>query len=704
MARTVKVELEAAVEDYVAGVEEAEKATGGLEDKVEGLGITATGTGKEVGELGDKAEELGVTAKESSEGVDDLGKKAEEAGVKARAAGREVDEMRDELKKLDRQIAETEASIVTLNRAFAQTGNKNFLKEVQDEKKALSDLSSTRKSIDNEIKKLNPEKSSQADDFTQSLTKSLEKGPLSPNLLIAIGAIGIAAAPAIGAAVSGAVVGTVGTGGILGGIYLASRDPRVQAAWSTVSQQLQGQLTNAAAPFVDVTLKGITQVGGAVKDIHWTQLFADAAKQAGPFLAGLSDGIRGFGNGLTEMIHNAGPSVKELGEGLGDFLTTVGEGLAEISGNSKADGDALHNLFTVIDAGTESVFGLLAGLTDVYEIGRKIGGPGLVDVFNVLGAAQHGVAGAVASTVEQATAGKAAFDQYGHAILTTGAALQSYADKAAAAAAAGHSLFDSATDVGTALAGVKSALKANGKTLDENTEKGRANRTALSQLATALLAQYTAYVKVNGEGAKSNGVAASNRAEFIKLATALTGSKTKAAELATELGLLPVKKNIAIDANTHDAAARIKALQEQVNNLRGKSIEIAVSTNIANVKQKVNNTLDRLGARAEGGPVKAGTPYIVGEHRPEVFVPDVSGKIVPSLSQYAAMSTSATPAPMTRMSPVSSPTQKIVVEHHSVVDFANADTVMGSALIKLWRTNSGIRTTTVKALGLKAAA
>jgi hypothetical protein len=37
--------------------------------------------------------------------------------------------------------------------------------------------------------------------------------------------------------------------------------------------------------------------------------------------------------------------------------------------------------------------------------------------------------------------------------------------------------------------------------------------------------------------------------------------------------------------------------------------------------------------RAMGGPVTAGMPYLVGERRPEVFVPDRSGRIVPSVEQ-----------------------------------------------------------------------
>jgi phage-related minor tail protein len=34
-------------------------------------------------------------------------------------------------------------------------------------------------------------------------------------------------------------------------------------------------------------------------------------------------------------------------------------------------------------------------------------------------------------------------------------------------------------------------------------------------------------------------------------------------------------------------------------------------------------------ARAAGGPVQAGMPYVVGEHRPELFVPSTSGTVVP---------------------------------------------------------------------------
>jgi hypothetical protein len=41
--------------------------------------------------------------------------------------------------------------------------------------------------------------------------------------------------------------------------------------------------------------------------------------------------------------------------------------------------------------------------------------------------------------------------------------------------------------------------------------------------------------------------------------------------------------------------------------------------------------------REKGGPVKKGQPYIVGEKRPEVFVPSQSGKILPQVPSAPTM-------------------------------------------------------------------
>ena len=43
-----------------------------------------------------------------------------------------------------------------------------------------------------------------------------------------------------------------------------------------------------------------------------------------------------------------------------------------------------------------------------------------------------------------------------------------------------------------------------------------------------------------------------------------------------------------------------------------------------------NSALSAVGLRASGGPVSGGSPYIVGERGPELFVPNMSGSIVPN--------------------------------------------------------------------------
>ena len=48
------------------------------------------------------------------------------------------------------------------------------------------------------------------------------------------------------------------------------------------------------------------------------------------------------------------------------------------------------------------------------------------------------------------------------------------------------------------------------------------------------------------------------------------------------------------------------------------------------LSQVVSSVLPVAGARAAGGPVEAGSAYLVGENGPELFVPQTSGAISPN--------------------------------------------------------------------------
>lgn len=61
------------------------------------------------------------------------------------------------------------------------------------------------------------------------------------------------------------------------------------------------------------------------------------------------------------------------------------------------------------------------------------------------------------------------------------------------------------------------------------------------------------------------------------------------------------------------------------------SVTAGGSNILSGIGSAVSSFFGGFGRRAGGGPVSAGQGYIVGEHRPELFVPSMSGTIVPNL-------------------------------------------------------------------------
>jgi len=86
------------------------------------------------------------------------------------------------------------------------------------------------------------------------------------------------------------------------------------------------------------------------------------------------------------------------------------------------------------------------------------------------------------------------------------------------------------------------------------------------------------------------------------------------------------------NANTRQALKNARDFDYYLNSLNNKSVNTYVDNYIrTHVSTFITGNVGRVsGLRAAGGPVTAGMPYIVGEHRPELFVPDVNGRIIPN--------------------------------------------------------------------------
>lgn len=103
--------------------------------------------------------------------------------------------------------------------------------------------------------------------------------------------------------------------------------------------------------------------------------------------------------------------------------------------------------------------------------------------------------------------------------------------------------------------------------------------------------------------------------------------------LFTVLGHLPGKAGQAFRtaaASAGSAKTKVDQLRASINALQSKKITIGINT----VRTTSGSTAP--GAKALGGPVTAGEPYIVGEHRPELFVPNESGTIIPSVPRQGS--------------------------------------------------------------------
>jgi hypothetical protein len=85
------------------------------------------------------------------------------------------------------------------------------------------------------------------------------------------------------------------------------------------------------------------------------------------------------------------------------------------------------------------------------------------------------------------------------------------------------------------------AAKENGKGIDISTEKGRANRTALNQIAAAGLTAAAAVKEQTGSQEKANRVTNDARGKFLDAAKAMGIGRDRAKEMANNLGLIKSK-------------------------------------------------------------------------------------------------------------------------------------------------------------------
>ncbi len=198
-----------------------------------------------------------------------------------------------------------------------------------------------------------------------------------------------------------------------------------------------------------------------------------------------------------------------------------------------------------------------------------------------------------------------------------------HADKLRELASLELQLSGSAIGLEAAIDAATDAAKENGKTLDINTEAGRANRGALDGIAAASLALQESQIKA---GESTEAITASTqraRDSFIQAAEKMGMSKVKAQELADAYGLIPGKVHTEVTATIQqpDLSAWHARLQARVN-ANPLYVPSYTSSPIARagggaVHGPGTATSDSILARLSNGEfvIKASSAAAIGMHR-----------------------------------------------------------------------------------------
>lgn len=569
-------------------------ATRSFADNVDKVAVSAEEAAKATDNLGEQAEQ-------STEHVERFGKSNKSAAEHAAVLKHEIESTERELRQLAIAFAEAETAADRADFSKAIRKGQSDLRKLNKGKSLVEQLIPSPAEVEQGLDKLAPSFGAKLKEMWSTAGEAA--GP-------ALGIAAAAAAPFVGAAISGAVIGGAGLGGIAGGLLIASKDPKVSSALDALKKETGDRLKDAATPFVPVALAGIHEIDGALKGINFKGIFADAAKFSGPLINGIADLVSGLGRGITDLIHNAGPAVKAIGDGIGEIGNAIGDGFSELSKDGKQGADALQDLFTVIDGGIRITFGLIDGLTRLYGYLEKINsltGGNIIDLAQKWSGWSASIQGATDSIVAQAAAAQDGADANKKLAIQAGAATRAAQGQRTAFSELAdqlHAQVDPAFAVINAQDRLAQAQKASTSATKKYGDTSNQAKAANRNLALAALDLVDAVGKAGGS---------------------LNGKVTPALRNA-------LKAAGATDKQIDSVAASFRQAKADGDKF-AKNYKATISYSVTG-PEVLDPSGHRIGGyRADGGPVKKGKAYVVGEKRPELFVPDRDGTIIPSLDQ-----------------------------------------------------------------------
>lgn len=564
----VSIELAAKVSDYVRGFGLATKATKGLEDAQQGLSRSS----------GSLAAELTAT------------------GSAARSSVGELQAMSRATKTLERNTSSLAAQQEKLNKSSGGGKSKSGLGDLLPDPGTFTRAGQQSGQL-----------------FTSALSGSLSTPGIGVALIGGLVGGAVLAAPLVGAAVGGGILAGLAGVGVGAGVAASLRSPQIQGAVDELKADLGGLADGIGQDFagevagsVGILRTGVKQLGPEIR-----AALEPAAGYLLPLTAGLTGFVESVLPGLKEGIADAAPVIDviaaglpALGETVGDLFETVGENADEGASAIQAVIFVVQDVVTFVGDAVDVLSEMYVATLKVAQVGLLLGEIVTPDFLggNAIGGARADIADLLNVAEGGADGVEGAFGRVGAAYTGAGASTEAMVTrqnilnssmtegiKAAGGLAAALDALSGGSvdakkaeiDYQEAIDAVTEARKKNGRSLDVDTEKGRANEKTLLAVRDAAKARaQAAYDQAAAAGtvaeAELAGAQAAKvgREQLVKSYLQFDNNRERAEAYAASVLRIPTTWSTTVTADTANALARLDTLGFKVRQLPDGSFVI----------------------------------------------------------------------------------------------------------------------------------
>lgn len=526
--------------------------------------------------------------------------------------------------------------------------------------------------------------------FSSDTAATFSRTGVLINAAITAGLVGAAAAAAPAAGVI-----TLALGGALTtvGMVSAAQSQKVRNEWSSVGHDLRDGLADVAAPMERSAIRAarVTRTSFSKLKPFLADFFADSEPSVNRFVKSVGNGVASLGRVIGGPLKRGYTAVLDaLARQNPEIFGSLERSIENLANTAEEHADDIAAAFQfvadTIETTTE-VVGFLAdewsNFTDDIEAtgqaGKDFGTSfreGLYDLYRTLGInteqmrkveeswAAADAAAAKSDGVKQAGASAKALGGSARdatAGLRDLAAVMEEMTGPALDAAEAQIRAEEAIDRATA------AVRKNGRTLDVNTSKGRANKEALLQIARAGQRHIATMQAEERSTEAIAGKYARYRGQLISAAMAAGKTRAQARRLADEWLAVPeevtthargelgdLKRKIAeakarlkdkgltrperakIRGEISDLQAKVRAAKSQLSSIRDKTVTIrsnyvtthTYASGTASLRELIPGFRQAHGGISGGGRsslrkmatggIGGGTPVLVGEQGPEL--------------------------------------------------------------------------------------